>query len=217
VETLTIDQSGGLFAPGATAEANGVSEIEMSVLLGDATDVVVVNGTAAADTISVGTNGFAFTTDADADVSLSPLPAAVEIFGFAGPNTLTGRGGSGAGSPFPGKLVLHAGDSGDTLQGGAGDDELHGGAGNDVLEGRDGNDTAYGGAGNDSVAGNDGHDELVGGAGLDALIGGDGDDVMRADDDEADTNLSGGPGNDTAYYDEGIDVTPVAVETKIPA
>jgi Ca2+-binding RTX toxin-like protein len=194
-----------------------VSEIEIAVLLGDATDLVVVFGTSGADTISVGTSGFAFTTDADADVTLTPLPAVVEILGLAGPNTLTGRGGSGAGSNFPGKLILRAGDSGDTLQGGAGNDEIYGGAGIDTLEGRDGNDIVNGSAGNDSVAGNNGNDELIGGSGLDALIGGDGDDLLRADDDEADTNLSGGPGIDTAYYDVGIDAAPTAVETKIPA
>jgi hypothetical protein len=38
-ETVTIDQSGGAFGPGATAET-GSPEIEMSVNLGDATDRV---------------------------------------------------------------------------------------------------------------------------------------------------------------------------------
>jgi Ca2+-binding RTX toxin-like protein len=216
VETLTIDQSGGQFAPGATTES-GASEIEISVLLRDVTDRVVVKGTAGADTIAAGTSGLAFTTDADVDVTFSPLPAQVEIFGLGGPNTLTGRGGFGAGSLFPGKLILHAGDSGDTLSGGAGNDEVNGGAGSDTLDGREGNDVVGGGAGNDSVAGNDGNDELIGGAGSDTLIGGDGDDVLRADDDEADPNINGGPGADTAYYDDGIDIDPVAVETKIPA
>ena len=42
VETLVIDQSGGAFAPGATAET-GTSEIEISTLLGDASDLVIVN------------------------------------------------------------------------------------------------------------------------------------------------------------------------------
>jgi Ca2+-binding RTX toxin-like protein len=74
-----------------------------------------------------------------------------------------------------------------------------------------------GGIGNDSVAGSDGNDELIGGAGIDALIGGEGDDVIRADDDEADTNVNGGAGSDTAYYDHGVDAAPVAVELKIPA
>jgi Ca2+-binding RTX toxin-like protein len=217
LEALTIDQSSGSFAPGATAETTGTSEIEIAVNLGDATDLVLVYGTADADTISAGTSGLAFTTDADVDVTLAQVPALVEVFGLAGPNTLTGAGGAGSGGPYQGRLALHAGDSGDTLRGGSGNDELYGGAGNDVLEGRNGNDLADAGPGNDSVAGNDGDDQLIGGPAADALIGGDGADVLRADDDEADTNLNGGPGSDTAHFDQGIDVAPVAVETLIPA
>ena len=57
---------------------------------------------------------------------------------------------------------------------------------------------------------------MIGGAGVDSLIGGDGDDILRGDDDEADANLNGGPGNDTAYYDLGVDPTPVAVEIQDP-
>ncbi len=216
VESITIDLAGGLFAPGATVET-GTSEIEISLLLGDETDLVKVRGTSGADTISVGTNGVALTTDTDVDVTWSPRPAVVEILGLAGPNTLSGRGGSGAGDDFPSKLILRAGDSGDILEGGASHDLLYGGSGNDGLSGRDGNDTVSGGAGNDSVTGNEGDDELVGGAGVDALIAGGGDDTIWGDDDEADTNLNGGPGIDTAYYDLGVDPTPVAVETKIPA
>ena len=115
------------------------------------------------------------------------------------------------------RLILWAGDAGDTLEGGTSDDELYGGSGNDVLSGRDGNDKVVGGAGNDTVAGNEGDDEIVGGAGTDALIAGGGDDVIRGDDDEPDTNLNGGPGIDTAYFDLGIDPMPVAVEIEIPA
>jgi Ca2+-binding RTX toxin-like protein len=216
-EALTIDLSSSPFAPGATAEATGTSEIEISVALGDTTDLVLVYGTAGADTISAGTSGLSFTTDADADITLAQVPALLEIFGLAGPNTVTGAGGAGSGGPYPGRLALHAGDSGDTLRGGSGNDELYGGTGNDVLEGRNGNEFADGGPGNDSVAGNDGDDQLIGGSGADALIGGNGADVLRADDDEADTNLNGGPGSDTAHFDQGIDVAPVAVETLIPS
>jgi hypothetical protein len=49
------------------------------------------------------------------------------------------------------------------------------------------------------------------------MVANDGADTIRADDDEADTSISGGAGIDTAYYDAGVDVEPVAVETKIPA
>lgn len=215
-ETLTIDQTGGAFAPGATAET-GASEIEISVLLGEAADTVVVIGTDAPETISIGAKGIALNTDGDADVTVTAGLGVVEVFGLAGPNTISAVGGNGAGSPYTGKVILHAGDSGDTLQGGVAGDELYGGAGNDVLEGRDGDDTLDGSAGDDTLAGGSGNDDLTGGAGADSLSGSDGDDVLHADDDEADTNLNGGAGTDTAYYDEGIDVQILAVENRIAA
>ena len=155
--------------------------------------------------------------DNDADVSFDVLPAAVEIRGNGGVNTIGGRGGDGAGTIFPGRLVLYAGDLGDTLRGGLGNDEIYGGAGADTLEGREGNDTLTGNGGNDSLAGSVGDDTMVGGAGADSFAGSDGNDTIRADDDEADTTISGGGGIDAAYYDLGLDPNPGAVENKIPA
>ena len=64
--------------------------------------------------------------------------------------------------------------------------------------------------------GND-NDELIGGPGADQFLGGSGNDTMRADDDAADASINGGPGTDTAYYDLGVDPTPLATENKIPA
>jgi Ca2+-binding RTX toxin-like protein len=215
-ETLVIDQSGGAFAPGATAEA-ATSEIEISAVLGDAGDIVVVHGTAGPDTISVGLSGIALNADGDAEITFGTLPARIEVFGHAGPNTINGRGGSGAGATYTGALVLHAGDSGDALTGGSGNDELHGGSGADSLTGFTGADTMDGGGGNDTIAGNDGDDDLTGGSGADSLIGGAGADTLRADDDEADTNINGSQGADTAVYDLGIDPGPVATETLIAA
>ena len=62
-------------SPRARRPSPGSSEIEISLLLGDAADRLTIMGTAGPDTISVGTNGIAFTTDADVDVTSSPLPA----------------------------------------------------------------------------------------------------------------------------------------------
>jgi Ca2+-binding RTX toxin-like protein len=216
-EHLTVDLSGGLLAPGATAEASGVSEIELSLLLGDAADLVTVSGGTGADRVTLGTNGIALTADGDADVTFSPLPALVRVFGLGGADVISGRGGSGAGTTYPNALLLDGGEDDDTIDGGLGADDVRGGGGNDLLTGQGANDRVDGGTGNDSVTGNDGSDELIGGAGVDVLVAGSGDDVLRADDDEADTNLNGGPGSDTAYYDAGVDVEPVAVENEIPA
>jgi hypothetical protein len=49
------------------------------------------------------------------------------------------------------------------------------------------------------------------------MVGNDGTDTIWADDDEADTTISGGAGVDTAYYDAGVDLNVLAVESKIPA
>ena len=214
-ERVTIDQTGGAFAPGATGESNA-PEIEIALNLGDATDEVVILGTSGNDAISAGQNGVALNADGDVDVTFAPLPAVLEIRGGGGTNSITGQGGQGAGGRYAGQLLLYAGDQGDTLDGGDGDDQLPGGAGADVLAGRSGADDLVGAGGNDTLAGNDGNDELTGGAGADSFAGSSGDDVFHATDAEADAQLNGGPGTDTAFYDGALDPTPVAVENRVP-
>jgi Ca2+-binding RTX toxin-like protein len=214
-EQVTIDQGGGAFAPGATGET-GAGEIEIALNLGDTSDQVVILGKPGPDAISVGQNGVALNADGDVDVTFAPLPATLEIRGGGGGDTITGQGGQGAGSRFVGKLLLYAGDGGDALTGGDGDDELYGGAGADVLQGRAGSDILVGGGGSDTLAGNDGNDDLTGGAGADSFAGGGGNDVLRAVDGEADLQLNGGPGTDTAFYDAAFDPRPAAVENRFP-
>ena len=214
-EHVTVDQTGGGFAPGATAET-GASEIEIAVNLGDATDQVVVLGKADDDAISVGQNGVALNADGDLDVTFSPLPAVLEIRGGGGRNTISGQGAQGTGARFLGKLLLFGGDLGDTLTGGDGADELNGGAGADVLEGRLGADVLRGADGADTLAGNDGNDELTGGAGADSFSASAGDDLLFAVDGLADSLLNGGSGVDTAHYDAALDPTPLAVENRVP-
>lgn len=215
-ESLTIDQSGGAFAPGATGEG-GTSEIEITVALGDTADPVVVLGTSGNDTISIGANGVSTNTDTDVDITFSPRPARIEARGLGGVNTLTALGGLGSGSVFPGTVALYAGDNGDTLRGTNGADTLVGGNGNDTLDARSGDDTLTGGAGNDTLTAGNGNDTLTGGAGRDTFSASGGNDVMYADDDEADASINGGSGSDTAYYDQGVDPLPTATETRIPA
>jgi Ca2+-binding RTX toxin-like protein len=216
-EALTLDQQGGAFAPGVEVES-GTSEIELTVALGDAADSLVVYGTAGPDTIAMGQSGMALNGDGDRDVTLTaPLPGVVEIWGLAGPNTISALGGFGAGTTFAGKAILHAGDSGDTVTGGLGNDDIFGGLGNDLLTGREGADMIDGAAGNDTLNGNDGDDQLTGGTGADAFAAGGGNDTIHADDDLADTSINGAQGIDTAYYDQGVDPKPLATETSIPA
>jgi Ca2+-binding RTX toxin-like protein len=217
-ETLVVDQSQGALAPGATPEPSGHSEIEVVVNLGDASDLIVVHGTAGDDVLAVGTKGIALNDDGDVDITFepSPLPHTVELVGGGGTNALTARGGFGTGQVFPGRVVLRAGDGGDTLSGSNLDDLLVGGAGNDTITGNDGDDTIYGGPGNDFLVGGAGNDTIHGGPGADTLNGGVGDDTLHADDGEADTQIHGGPGVDTAYFDAGVDPSPIAVEHLFP-
>ena len=108
-----------------------------------------------------------------------------------------------------------AGDAGNVIDGGAGDDHIDAGTGNDVAHGGDDNDMIYGLSGNDLLfgdAGNDvifgdgvvragtlqsvrgdqhGNDVLVGGAGTDNLFGDGGND-----------EIYGGDDNDYLYGDQ---------------
>lgn len=216
VETLAVDMSGGAFEPGFSSESSGISEIEITTTLGDATDVVTVYGTTGADTIRIGQNGIGLNADSDRDLTFSALPAQLEVFGLGGANVLWAKGGSGTGSSYLGVATLHAGDAGDTVTGGSGADVLYGGSGNDTMDGSSGDDIIDGAGGNDSLNGGNGNDQLTGGSGADTFTGGNNNDILHADDDEADVSISGGGGSDTAYYDLGIDPNPVA-ETKIAA
>ena len=184
--------------------------------LGDAADELIVIGTAGNDTFAAGLSGVSLNSDGDVDVTFNTLPGEIDFLGGGGVNFLTGRGGFGAGLAYAGVLTLIGGDLGDELNGGNGNDVIVGGAGNDVINGNAGNDQISGAAGNDSLAGGDGNDTIVGGAGVDTLNGGFDNDVLEADDDEADAQIHGGPGTDTAYIDAGVDPATIAVETVIP-
>jgi len=213
-ERLVVDQSTGLLAPGATAEGN-IAEIELEIELGDTADEVAFVATEDADTMAAGANGVSLNSDGDLDVTFSPMPGSIEIEGRGGADFLTGRGGLGAGLAYTGALTLLGGDAGDELNGGNGHDVIMGGAGNDAISSYVGNDLLDGGSGDDSLSGSDGNDTLVGGSGSDTLLGGFDADVLQAGDDEADAQIHGGPGADTAYVDVGLDPATIAVETVI--
>ena len=132
--------------------------------------------------------------------------------------------------PPPPDSLLHAGDTGGALDGGAGHDTLMGGAGADWLYGLDGNDSLSGGAGDDRLDGGRGDDVLSGGAGNDTLIsggglgwldGGAGNDLLQGgaqidilsggtgddtlDGGAADDSLAGGGGRDLLFGGDGND------------
>jgi Ca2+-binding RTX toxin-like protein len=94
------------------------------------------------------------------------------------------------------------GDYNDTLAGSfTGGDTLDGGAGDDQVSGRDGDDLILGGAGHNYLRGDDGQDTLQGGADFDDINGNKGDDSIDGGSGGADW-LVGGQGNDviTAHH-----------------
>jgi len=125
---VVIDEHGGPFAPGATPEAMGESEIEILVsnrFLRGVDDVV---GTPGSDTIAIGDRGIALNNDGDLDVRFgAPLSpgGTIRVDGGAGDDFLSGQGGFGAGAPVAAPLVLLGGDSVNELVGGTGPDDLN--------------------------------------------------------------------------------------------
>ena len=106
-------------------------------------------------------------------------------------------------------VEVDGGSSGDTIRGQNDADSLNGIQGSDTVNGRGGVDT---------VTGMDGDDTLVGGSGGDTFDAGPGADEIKAADNEADQIDCGG-GNDTVFFDQGIDtfVNAAACEDKRPA
>ncbi|MEZ5775708.1 MAG: calcium-binding protein [Hyphomicrobiaceae bacterium] len=99
---------------------------------------------------------------------------------------------------------LFGDDGNDIIYGGDGNDQIEGGNGDDILRGDDGDDTIEGGNGEDVLYGGDGNDQLAGGADDDILDGGSGDDALDGGT-GADT-LLGGFGNDTISGGDGDDL-----------
>lgn len=95
-ESLTIDLSGGAFAPGVTTESSGISEIEFpAVDLGDGADSLVIVGSSGADDISFSAGGIDLTGDGDADVTFAGGGAAIEAYTVeagAGSDIVSGPG-----------------------------------------------------------------------------------------------------------------------------
>ena len=216
VERLIIDESAGTFTPGSSPEADLVSEVEIAVQLFDATDKVLVKGTAGDDNVKLGEGGLRLFADNDADVTFLTRPL-FEFDGLAGADEFTARGGGGAGAVFLGPVTVAGGEGNDSLLRGSDlDDVIDGGPGNDTLDGQGGADTLTGGDGVDKLDGGVGNDSLDGGPGADSFYGRDGNDVLNAfvGAGDADGTINGGLDTDKAYLDPSDDpkLTP-GVET----
>jgi Ca2+-binding RTX toxin-like protein len=221
-DEVTIDLSGGPFAPGLTAETDGgTSEIEFIADLGGGSPPGKLHVTAGTgpDRITVGSGGINLNADeavADSDVAV-PSSVFIDVDGGSGDDVLSVAGGAGTGSAA----------SGVSLKGGDGDDILAGANGGDDLSGDNGTDTAdysaatdvkiddlnigiatLGGGGQDQLTaiedltGSPGDDKLVGDGGPNVILGGGGNDVL--DGSGGDDILDGGAGNDTADFGNAL-------------
>jgi len=125
-------------------------------------DTVIVNGTAAADSITIsGAGSTAVVAGLSATVHVTHAEGAndsLHVNGLAGNDTINAS-------------RLHAGVIALTLDGGDGADVLTGSAGNDLIVGGRGNDVAFMGAGDDTFVWNpgDGSDTVEGQGGHDTL------------------------------------------------
>jgi Ca2+-binding RTX toxin-like protein len=185
--------------------------------------VVIINGTAGADQLSVNPNHDTVLNGGAGNDTL--------LGGGLGDNTLSGGAGDDIYAVKSAlDVVVEAPNAGtDTVQlyvnenyvlpanvenlrlelgstigtGNALDNMITGSDDGDTLSGAAGNDTIQGGAGNDVVDGGDGDDLLRGGAGSDTVTGGAGNDQLFGD--GGNDSLSGGAGNDTLDGGAGAD------------
>jgi Ca2+-binding RTX toxin-like protein len=196
---VVIDETGGMFAPGATLEPTGLGEIEFQIV--DVPEVTVY-GTTAPNTIAIGGRGIALNNDSDTDIVLSSYRPRLVIHGGPNSDVLTGQGGYGTGSPTTNDLSLLGNDGVYGSSDGA--DSISGGSGNDYLVGLDGDDTINGFGGDDQIDGGNGNDLLSGGDGNDSFAEGtpgNGADVM-----------SGGDGLDRVSYSESYNPVSVTLD-----
>jgi hypothetical protein len=169
-----VNLTGGPFAPGATLEPDGSSEIEFD-FVGDG--IVDVNGTPGADVLTWGPNdglnlNFGFNGDHDVDVTPSPSKDGfIEANGAGGPDLIQAQvDSSGAGivsDGGPGNDTLIAPPAGGILYAGRGRDKVIGG-GFDLISGGRGKDLIRAGQGVDEIDAVDGaKDRIFCGSGRD--------------------------------------------------
>lgn len=146
-DSLTIDSEQHAFAPGATPETAGESEIEFGGSLGDGWDRLIWIGTSGNDHVAARTRGINGNGDGDADVAVEEIESL----------TLDGRAGADILIAWAERV------SGGRLK------TLIGGEGPDDLRASGGKQTLYGGPHRDVLSGGPGADSLTGGSGVDTL------------------------------------------------
>ena len=154
-QSVTLDLAGGRLEPGLTAEASGVSEIEVNLNLSTGADTLAVKGFSAADNYRFGTTGANLNVDDDGnDVVLGGVDRLI-VNGAAGNDIVSLKGALATGSPLAIPATLNGGLGADKLTGGTLNDVLNGGDGSDVCNAlgiADGADVCNGGASADTAA-----------------------------------------------------------------
>jgi hypothetical protein len=137
--------------------------------------ILAIDGTDAADAISVTSRGSKLTVRVNADVQTFKTGDVSTIM-------INALGGDDRVSLGRVKIdsIIDGGDGNDRILGGRGDDVITGGNGDDLIRGGDGNDALAGAAGNDRLLGDNGDDDLAGGDGSDFISGGLGTDTSDA-------------------------------------
>jgi hypothetical protein len=141
-DTVTLDESAGVFGPGATLESTGTSEIETTVSSGGSPFDLVVIGTEEHDVVAVSAAvNLNLNDDSDTDLTATGSARTVTINGRGGGDVITGTG-----TAAPGVLGTRStrvplflnGDAGDDLLiGGLAVDRFHGGQGDDIMRSSD--------------------------------------------------------------------------------
>jgi hypothetical protein len=156
-----IQLGGGPFAPGATAEADGSSEIEFELSMPGRLGFAEIVGGAGPELIQVGSLGpgagavnlnTAAESTPDADVRLGGQEQLI-VTGGGGRDLISAAGGNGFLGPFRGLFGAGGGAGRDVLVGGGLAAQLVGGPGRDRLVGTKGPDFLTGGGGRDLISG----------------------------------------------------------------
>ena len=157
---VTIDESGGEFAPGFTTEADRHSEIEIVVRkaggIASAGETTII-GTPGNDVVRIARGSVSLQrdlqagADLDEDTDIVLPPAVLTVFGGDGSDFLSGQGYGGR-LPTLSNITLSGGTGDDTIFGGSSGDDLFGEAGNDTLRSVDqATDNVIGGSGFDNA------------------------------------------------------------------
>jgi hypothetical protein len=168
--SVTIDESAGPFAPGATPEGDGSSEIEFGLNLPGRLSAVGIKGTVGSEAFQIGTlpssapgvNLNAQEDGASPDIDVeAPGTRDFEVDAEGGDDSVTGMGGPGFAGPLRTGFVFAEGGTGnDFLQSGPRGAALGGDEGRDILVGSPHEDLLEGGSGRDKMFGGHGSDRM---------------------------------------------------------